>query len=79
MYVGTVRETFFLNMLCSRHILKAPQQGDFLVDDRFLFEIGGRNKDFSQIRNGENSFLALDELEKGFGRKIPLWIFGFLY
>ena len=24
-------------------------------------------------------FLALDDMEKGFGRKIPLWLFGFLY
>ena len=77
--LGTIRETFFLNMLSTRHILKAPLHGDFLIDDRYLFEIGGRNKDFSQIKDIENSFLALDDMEKGFGRKIPLWLFGFLY
>lgn len=77
--LGTIRETFFLNMLGTRHTLKAPPRGDFLVDDRHLFEVGGRNKDFSQIKDIENSFLALDDMEKGFGRKIPLWLFGFLY
>ncbi len=77
--IGTIRETFFLNMLCTRHELKAPRQGDFLVDDAYLFEIGGRKKGFGQIRDVENSFLAVDEMENGFGRKIPLWIFGFLY
>jgi hypothetical protein len=77
--MGTIRETFFLNMLSTRHLLKAPLHGDFLVDDRYLFEIGGRNKDFSQIKDIENSFLALDDMEKGFGKKIPLWLFGFLY
>lgn len=77
--VGTIRETFFLNMLHTRHVLKAPRQGDFLVDDEYLFEIGGRNKDFTQIKDIENSFLAVDDMEKGFGKKIPLWIFGFLY
>ncbi|MDF1594244.1 MAG: hypothetical protein P1P89_22260, partial [Desulfobacterales bacterium] len=77
--LGTIRETFFLNMLGTRHALKAPPRGDFLVDDRHLFEVGGRNKDFSQIKDIENSFLALDDMEKGFGRKIPLWLFGFLY
>lgn len=76
---GNIRETFFLNMLSVNHSLKAPQKGDFTVDDTYLFEIGGRNKDFSQIKNVENSFLALDDIEKGFGRRIPLWIFGLLY
>ena len=27
----------------------------------------------------ENSFVAADEIEVGFGNKIPLWLFGFLY
>lgn len=76
---GTIRETFFLNVLSAGHTIKAPLRGDFQVDDRYLFEIGGRNKDFSQIKDIKNSFLAVDDIEKGFGRKIPLWLFGFLY
>lgn len=74
-----IRETFFLNMLNVEHTLKAPDKGDFLVDDRYLFEVGGRKKDFSQISGMKNSFLALDDMEKGFGKKIPLWLFGLLY
>jgi len=27
----------------------------------------------------ENSFIAADGIEAGFGNKIPLWLFGFLY
>ena len=77
--IGAIRETFFLNMLSSIHTVKAPRQGDFFVDDAFLFEIGGKNKNFSQIKDIENSFLAVDDVEKGFGKKIPLWLFGFLY
>jgi hypothetical protein len=77
--MGNIRETFFLNMLSTKHTLKAPQHGDFLVDDRYLFEVGGKNKDFSQIKDIKNSFLAVDDIEKGFGKKIPLWLFGFLY
>lgn len=77
--IGTIRETFFLNMLSTRHMLKASQQGDFLVDDRYLFEVGGKNKGFSQLKDIPNSFLTLDDMEKGFGRKVPLWLFGFLY
>ena len=76
---GNIRETFFLNMLNIGHSVKAAKQGDFSVDDSYVFEIGGRNKNFSQIKDIENSFLALDDIEKGFGKKIPLWVFGLLY
>ena len=77
--IGAIRETFFLNMVGTRHRANAPHKGDFLVDETYLFEIGGRNKDFSQIKDISNSFLVVDDIEKGFGRKIPLWLFGFLY
>lgn len=77
--MGTIRETFFLSALGGKHVLKAPRFGDFLVDDTYCFEVGGKNKDFSQIKNAENGFLALDDMETGFGKKIPLWLFGFLY
>jgi hypothetical protein len=49
------------------------------VDDTYLFEVGGKNKSFAQIKDIENSFLAIDDIETGFGNKIPLWLFGFLY
>jgi predicted AAA+ superfamily ATPase len=76
---GTIRETFFLSALGGKHTLKAPRKGDFMVDDTYLFEVGGKNKGFSQIKDIANSFLAVDNIEKGFGQKIPLWLFGFLY
>ena len=47
---GTVRETFFLNMLSQKHELKLPKNGDFLVDDIYLFEVGGKNKSFEQVK-----------------------------
>lgn len=77
--IGTVRETFFLNMLSTLHTVTYPQKGDFLVDNMYLFEIGGKNKDFVQIKDIENSFVASDNIEVGYKNKIPLWIFGFLY
>ena len=77
--IGSVRETFFMNSLGARHAVTFPEKGDFLVDDAFLFEVGGKNKDFKGIKDIPNSYLVLDDMEKGFGRKIPLWLFGFLY
>ncbi len=77
--IGTIREEFFLNMLSIEHKLLYPKNGDFLVDEEWLFEIGGKNKGFKQIKDLQNSFIAADGIEIGFKNKIPLWLFGFLY
>jgi len=77
--IGTVRETFFLNILSKKYEVTYPKKGDFLVDNSYLFEIGGRNKSFKQIKDVPNSFVVADDIEIGFGAKIPLWLFGFLY
>ncbi|MDE3055822.1 MAG: AAA family ATPase [Verrucomicrobiota bacterium] len=76
---GTLRETFFLSMLRCNHKITLPAKGDFLVDQKLTFEIGGKNKNWEQLKGVENSFLACDEIETGWGNKIPLWLFGFLY
>lgn len=77
--IGSIREEFFLNMLSVNYTLLYPKRGDFLVDEKYTFEIGGKNKSFKQIKDLENSFVVSDDIEIGFGNKIPLWLFGFLY
>ena len=77
--IENIRETFFLNVTGAFHKVSSPAHGDFLVDGKYVFEIGGKNKDFSQIRDVKKSFLAIDNIEIGIGNKIPLWVFGFLY
>jgi len=77
--IGTVRETFFLNSLSVKHNVTYPKKGDFLVDTKYLFEIGGKNKGFTQIKDIENSFVVADDIEIGFKNKIPLYLFGLLY
>ena len=77
---GTSRETFFLNQLKSAgYKVTYPKQGDFLIEDSFLFEIGGKNKNFNQIKDITDSFLAVDDTEVGRKNRIPLWMFGLLY
>ncbi len=76
---GNIRETFFLNQLSQNHTVTYPKQGDFLVDEKFLFEIGGKNKTNKQIAGIKNAYIAADDIEYGYGNKIPLWLFGFLY
>ena len=77
--IGTIRETFFASMLRVNHELCLAAKGDFLVDGRYTFEIGGKNKKYKQIKDLPNSFIASDDIELGSGNKIPLWLFGFLY
>jgi len=77
--IGTQRETFFFNQLRSVHVLNYPDKGDFIVDSKYTFEIGGKNKSLLQINDLPDSYLAIDDIEVGFGNKIPLWLFGFLY
>jgi hypothetical protein len=55
------------------------KHGDFPADRATTFEIVGKNKGFGQIREAEHGFVAADDIEVGFGNKIPLWLFGFLY
>lgn len=77
--IGTVRETFFMSALSPLHTLCAAPKGDFLVDEKYTFEVGGKSKTFMQIRDLTDSYLAVDEIEIGTQRKVPLWLFGFLY
>jgi predicted AAA+ superfamily ATPase len=76
---GAMRETFFLNMLSPGHPVTIPASGDFLVDNAITFEVGGKNKDARQIKGIDKAWLALDGIETGFAKRIPLWLFGFIY
>lgn len=78
--VGTKRETFFLNQMKSAgYEVLYPPTGDFLVEGKYLFEVGGKDKTFAQIKDIPESYLAVDDIESGRGNKIPLWMFGLLY
>lgn len=76
---GNQRETFFANQLKILHQINSSKKGDFIVDNKYTFEVGGKNKSYHQIKDLENSFIASDEIETGFGNRIPLWLFGMLY
>ena len=77
--VGTLRETFFANQLSTVHQLTSSDKGDFKVNSKYVFEIGGKNKSNYQIAGLKNAYIASDDIETGALNKIPLWLFGFLY
>jgi predicted AAA+ superfamily ATPase len=72
--IGTTRETYFVS--CFKDIYYSDI-GDFRVGD-IIYEVGGKNKDFKQIKDIPNSYLALDIDASVNNKKIPLWLFGFL-
>jgi len=76
---GTLRETFFVNQLRENHLVNLPKKGDFIVEGKFVFEVGGRNKTTQQIADLSEAFIVQDDIEVGYRNRIPLWLFGFLY
>jgi len=77
--IGNLRETFFFNQLNAIGDVTSAEKADFIVNNKYVFEVGGQSKGHEQIIGLENGFLALDNLEYGFSNRIPLWLFGFLY
>jgi predicted AAA+ superfamily ATPase len=76
---GNLRESFFFNQLEYRHKVEYPEKGDFLIDGKYTFEIGGKGKNNRQIYALPDAYIAADDIEYGVDNKIPLWMFGFLY
>lgn len=77
--LGNIRETFFINQLYGHYEIRLAQKGDFIINDNYIFEIGGKSKNQKQIANLENAFLVKDQVEIGYRNNIPIWLFGFLY
>lgn len=78
--IGTLRETFAVDCLSEFHVVEyGKTQGNFKVDSRYTFEIGGRSKDFSQIAGMKGSYVFADDWDMPDGAKLPLWMLGFLY
>lgn len=78
--IGTLRETFAISSLSESHSVEyGKAQGDFRVDGKYTFEIGGRSKDFSQIAGVKDSYIFADDWDMPDGAKLPLWMLGFLY
>ena len=75
----TSRETYLASQLGVAHQLSMPVKGDLVADGKWLFEVGGKGKGFSQIKGIEESFVVADDMEIGHGNKIPLWLFGLMY
>lgn len=76
---GGVRETFLVNQISTELQIKMHDQGDFMIGQRYIVEVGGRGKNNKQIKSLNNAFLAIDGIAIGFGNRIPLYLFGLMY
>ena len=86
--IGSARESFFVNQIKNYYnaeikliddTIFSSNKGDFFVNNKYTFEIGGKNKSFDQIKDLPDSYVVSDDIEIGFNNRIPLWLFGFLY
>ena len=77
--VRNLRETFLSSQfLTAGYEVHEPQHGDFLVNG-ITIEVGGKNKSSLQVSHSQNYMIAADAIETGWGSKVPLWWFEFLY
>lgn len=77
--IGSIRETFVINQLSVNHNVAYPERGDFMVDNLYTFEVGGKGKTLKQIAGIEDTYLIRDDIEFGAQGIIPLWMLGLLY
>ncbi|MDX2472853.1 MAG: AAA family ATPase, partial [Candidatus Krumholzibacteria bacterium] len=76
---GAVRETFFVSQVSRGHEVHYHDQGDFIVDEKYIFEIGGPGKTQKQLGKQSKAFVVADGIESGAPWQIPLWVFGMGY
>jgi predicted AAA+ superfamily ATPase len=76
---GHIRETFFMSQVSVKSKVNAAYKADFLLENKYTVEIGGKSKTQHQIAGVENAFILKDNIEVGNDNIIPLWLFGFLY
>lgn len=69
---GTVRETFAVNQLKHAHEVEyGKASGDFRIDGKYTFEVGGQDKTFKQIAGVSHSYILADDTEFPNGHKLP--------
>lgn len=76
---GSIRESYFVSQVSLMHQVHFFDKGDFIVDDTFVFEVGGASKKDAQLEGNCDGYIVSDDIEIGSANKIPLWLFGFLY
>lgn len=77
--IGIIRETFFFNQMRLVHDITSSPISDFLIAEKYTFEVGGKKKKQKQIQSAEQGHVVKDNIETGYGNIILLWQFGLTY
>ena len=76
---GQMRELFFVASLENARLKPFySKNGDVKCADT-VFEIGGAGKDMTQIKDVKNAYVVSDDILFWNNKKLPLYLFGFLY
>jgi len=75
---GTIRETFVMNTLSRAGMVSTPAKGDFMIDEKYVIEVGGANKTFHQLSGMPNAILVKEGISRGGTGIIPMWLLGLL-
>jgi len=75
---GTMRETFVMNALHTAGEVSTPVKGDFMMNKKYIIEVGGPSKNFSQISGMPNTILVKEGIAKGATDILPMWSLGLL-
>jgi predicted AAA+ superfamily ATPase len=76
--IGNIRETFFFNQMRVKNEVISSKKADFVIDN-YTFEVGGKNKQQTQVEQDGKSYVVKDDIEFGYLNVIPLWAFGLNY
>lgn len=72
----SLRETFFYNQVHKDNKVNLGiRNTQFLIDEQYLFNVG----DSIRGKFNPDAYYAIDGIESGEMKVIPLWLFGFLY
>ena len=69
--IDTLRETIFFNQLSQGYEIHHPKAGDFLVVRKYLFEVGGKSKNFNQRKDIPDIYFAVNNTTVGHDNRIP--------
>ncbi len=75
---GTIRETFVMNNLNRAGVVSTPTKGDFMIDEKYVIEVGGTNKTFHQLSGMPNAILVKEGISRGGTGIISIWMIGLL-
>ncbi len=77
--VKHIRETFFVNQLSALAKITATKDGLFFVNGKWRFQLNHTPGDVEIFDELRNAYRVVDTLVSDHPKRIPLWLFGFLY